>query len=250
MADQSSVPGIGPVDKKWVYAGGALIVGVVGYAYIKRRNANQAAAAAAPTVDTTTGATGSTGYVTPPNLGNYPVQTSTAPTTNSAWVQQATTDLEGLGYDPNFISTTLGLYLSSQSLTSDQAALVRVAWAYDGKPPETPNLPIVGGTTGGTTNPPTAAPGAVTGLRAIVWGSNYATFGFQPVSGADHYDVTEQSGGTRTIYGGTTQEIQFTEGGALGGNLKFPYTQQVRAVNSFGPGPWASTTIQSPGGTH
>ena len=60
--------------------------------------------------------------------------------------------LGNVGQDPSFVSGVLGKYLSSQPLTSDEANVVRMAWAFSGKPPQGPNtftLATSGGSTPG-----------------------------------------------------------------------------------------------------
>jgi LysM repeat protein len=152
-AEEINLPGVGSVPKTGLYVAGAVVVGVVGYAYWKRRQS------AAVAVDTTTGSVGGSDAFTNPNPGASGSDTvdvsgsSGKPTTNDAWANAA---LEALGgfYDGPFVVTTLGKYLSGQPLTADEAQLVRSAWAFVGHPPEDkPILLAGGGSTPGTPGP-------------------------------------------------------------------------------------------------
>jgi hypothetical protein len=160
MADQVRLPGIGEVDRRWLYAGGALVAGIVGYAWWQRSRGT-APAEAGPAIDPLTGLpvdpqTGTGGYVNP-----RPVQSvidGTNPDeirTNVQWTQAVTDKLTLLGsWDAGFIATTLGKYLANQPLNPDEQALVRTAWAYAGKPPEGPAQFVPAPTGGGGNNNP------------------------------------------------------------------------------------------------
>jgi hypothetical protein len=130
MAETVKLPGAGPVKKTWVYAGGALLVGIVGYAYYKRSRA--------PVVEPInpdalpedrvpfTDAQVSSG------LGES--QTAGAPVTVSDWVRQATDRLIELGGDATLIASALGKYVTHQKLTEPEADLVRQAVGQFGYP--------------------------------------------------------------------------------------------------------------------
>lgn len=172
----------------------------------------------------------------------YPVGLSPqgvpAPVTNTQWSRLALDELISKGDDPTLVANALSTYLSGGTLDAAAQAIINQALQLFGAPPEG-IIPV-------NTQQPVTVPGAVTGLRATEWGTDHASFSFTPVPGATSYDITQPNGQTRSIGAAT----DFTVGGALGGNVHYPYTQQVRAVNSAGTGPWASTTIQSSGGTH
>lgn len=156
MAEGVDLPAIGRVDKKYMYAALALVVGIVGYAWWNRR---ASAAADTPTVDPTTGsqdpASGGA-YVNPRPVQSTIDQTSDTIDTNVEWTQAVTEKLSLMFYDATFIATTLGKYLARQPLTTDEADLVRTAWAFQGKPPEGPDSFTLSNTGGGTTIPETA----------------------------------------------------------------------------------------------
>ena len=70
-----------------------------------------------------------------------------APSTNAEWAQQAEAYLSNIGYDAQTVAAALGKYLTGQTLTSDQSAIVAAAKGFFGNPPTTPPLPP-------TTTPP------------------------------------------------------------------------------------------------
>jgi hypothetical protein len=171
MAEEVHLPGGTEASKKWLIYGGSAAGLYVMYRWYAARKASAAAAAAGPTalpVDTsnTSAGQGDTGFANPdPNAGPSSFN-STALTTNSAWSSKVESDLVNLGYDAQTVATAIGLYLSQQPLALDQANIVRVAWAMDGKPPESPNLAILPAQTpptgGGTTTPPPSGGGTTT----------------------------------------------------------------------------------------
>ncbi len=157
------LPGLGPVDRKWLVIAGAGGVILVGYMWLRRR-ANNAAAGA---VDPATGSVGDTGFNNPvPGASGSDTIDNTTPgtiTTNAQWVNDAATRLGDL-YDAQFVIATLGKYLDGQPLTHDEANLVRSAWAVSGHPPVGDPPIILSQTTstpGGPT--PTPPPGSTTG---------------------------------------------------------------------------------------
>lgn len=141
MAGQITLPGIGPVDKKWVLAGGAAVVGIVGYAYFRR---GSGAADTPETVQETPDAGGD--ISTDSGYGNMPGATGNS---NGSWtqvdpdtidtIQEWTADvverLSGADWEPNFIYATLGKWFACEGLTEDEKRLVRAALVAGGTPP-------------------------------------------------------------------------------------------------------------------
>lgn len=78
-----------------------------------------------------------------------------APATNAAWAQQVEAYLQTLGYDPVATAAAIGKYLTGQTLTADQAAIVAAAKGFFGNPPQNvpnpPTTPPPGQSGGGTT---------------------------------------------------------------------------------------------------
>jgi len=167
MAEEVHVPGAGEVPKKWVMVVGGGAAVYVAFRWYRARSASAAAAAAGATplpVDTsnTAAAQGGVGGYTNPDPGAGPTSTTNALTTNAQWSTKVEQDLVNIGYDAQTVATALGLYLSNQPLTGDQQAIIRVAWAMDGKAPESPSLSIIPAqsppTGGGSTTPPPPPP--------------------------------------------------------------------------------------------
>lgn len=155
MPGTVTIPGLGQVEKKYVYAGAAVVVVIVGYFWI-RRNQTPGGDGADPTIDPLTGLPYTTenqpqtGYVNPNPVQSVIDTTGGAITTNAQWAAEVTDKLGNLGFDPNYLAGVLGKYLGGQAVTLDEAATVRAAWAYVGKPPEGPDVIKL---TTGTSNP-------------------------------------------------------------------------------------------------
>ena len=147
-----TLPGIGPTPKKYVIAGGALIAGIVGYAYWRHMQA--ATTSAAPPVDPALLAPSEQSFTNPnPNAtGSGTVNDTGPPATDAAWTTKAVDDMGNLGFDRMAVGVAIGKYLAGQGLTSDEAQWVRTVWGLDGRPPQHPTLAIVT-TTGGSTGP-------------------------------------------------------------------------------------------------
>lgn len=138
------IPGIGPVEKKWVYVGSALVAGIVGYAYWNRARADSAESEVS---DYTTEPdyamdSGVDDYVNPGGSQD-PVDEDflTAPANNAEWSQKAISVLIDLGYDSLEAANAIGRYMGRQTLTTKQADMVRVATSQLGPPP-TGSFPI------------------------------------------------------------------------------------------------------------
>ncbi len=141
---ETDVPGIGKTPKKAVILIGGGAAAYVAYRWYGARRASASVAAATP-VDTANSAAAqgsASGYTNP---GGIPGQAPAAAglTDNAAWTATVEQDLAGLGYDGQAVALAVGLYLSGQPLTPDQQAIIRVAWGFDGKPPQNTNLAII-----------------------------------------------------------------------------------------------------------
>lgn len=230
------IPGIGPVDKKWVYVGGAAVAGIVGYAYWNRSRAE----AAEPEVDDYTSGTdyamdsGVDEYVNPGG-SQAPVDEDyiTAPTSNPEWSQKAIAFLVDNGYDPVEASFAVGRYMLRQSLSSLQANMIRAASAVLGPPP-VGSYPIEVTTTP-TTPPKQELPKltAPTGLSAHDIDSTDAGFIWNAVTGARWYEL-QRSGRSQTYNTASTHVSM------LGLKRNTTYSVKVRAVGmDKKPGPWS-----------
>jgi hypothetical protein len=152
------VPVIGKAKKSYVAVGVAAIVGVAGFAWYRRVQGDQAAAAPGYYADTRTGSELPTDDYTNPG-SNEDGQSGTgiggdsgwrAPTTNEAWAQQVLDRLTW--YEPSAVSAAIGKYLTRQQVTADEATMIREAWAQVGRPPV--DQPLLTS----TTTPPTTTP--------------------------------------------------------------------------------------------
>jgi hypothetical protein len=145
---------LGPMNRQMITIVIAISVGIVGFAFWRNRSAGTAAAAAAQSA-TDAALTPATDF-TPAPTGDSTVSsdTSTQPSTNAQWTQQAISYLSSVGFDPSAVATALGLYLARQPVTSDQAAIINDARASTGEPPTGGPYPLVTGLPGATTTPP------------------------------------------------------------------------------------------------
>lgn len=260
MAGTMNVPGIGNVNKTYVYAGGALVVGIVGYAYYKRRQQdNQAAADATAGTDSTTPTdttgTGDTGSVYQPPVGYdssaydysyggsagaysppyyYSPGSPNAPVlaTDAAWFQAAVSWLEQNGTDSQAAAAALGNYMHNICMTESQANIVREAEGALGRPPQTShNIAICsasGGSGGGTTTPTPTAP---SGLHVTSTGKTTVGLSWHGVSHATHYRIYRA--GVSSHIGDVTG-TSFTVHGL---KRRTHYTFHVRAWNGTKMGP-------------
>jgi hypothetical protein len=193
--DVVNVPFFGEQRKEYLIAGGAVAAGYLGWKALKKRGSGAPSTGAgalsgtaaqgtfvgydatgAPvyqnasgqdvdangnpdTVVTPAGTAGG-GYTNPAPItvsGTQNTGAGSAPQTDQAWTQAVEADLTGVGYDPQTVATAVAQYLASQPLTAAQITIIRTAWAYEGRPPQHPNLPTIaqqnppaGGGGGGT----------------------------------------------------------------------------------------------------
>jgi hypothetical protein len=135
-AETINLPVIGAAKRTYVYAGGALVLGIVGYAWWKAQ-----AAAPAP-IDT--GAVDVPVEELPGQSGG-PAFASTGGgtsdtgamfiTTNGEWSDAALAKMIDLGYDSVQVSTALGKFLANQQVTATEASWIYTALGLVGEPP-------------------------------------------------------------------------------------------------------------------
>jgi Fibronectin type III domain len=260
------VPLVGELPKWSVYGGGTLMLGFAGVWYYRRRQASSAASTTASSTDATATDTGS-GYgdggygyggdtslgsdpygLYDPNTGQYLYPGTGAPgptvpviTTDAEWTQQVVTILQSSGYDPQSVTSAIGLAFAGHCLTADQETLWSAAVAVGGTPPA-PGTPVpvhlcgkgTGGGGGGASKPKRAPGGLhVTGLTATS-----ATLNWSKVAGATAYDVSFTEAGPGNA-GQSERHITVTDNSYHMGALN-PHTThhwQVAARNSVGAGP-------------
>jgi len=261
MADgtggEVTVPGVGPVEKKYVYWAAGITAGIVLYAYWKHRSSS---AAPALVTDPTTGALAATGGSPPPIDTSGGSGTPGMITNNQQWTQDVLNKMGAVGGDEEaHILSVLGKYLNKVALQPDEIDIVRQAWALSGKPPEGPDNFIIASTGTGTGTPPppsgggtggVTAPGAVTGLHVtqnVQAGpsNDHIAVAWNPVSGATGYHVTFDDpwnlGQFAQDVSGTS--ASFSNIQALGQHVRI----NVTAHNSAGNGPTAQVTATAAG---
>lgn len=131
MEQQVKVPGVGKVKTTYVIAAGALVAGIVGYAWWTRRSA----AASAPVYDVDS--VGETDYRAPGASSNY---TAPAPpegtiSTNVQWSNAALQWAQTHGYDEFTAAMAVAQYLSRKPLNTKEADFIQVVTAQIGPPP-------------------------------------------------------------------------------------------------------------------
>jgi hypothetical protein len=264
MADVK-LPGVGNVDSKWVWAGGALIVGIVGFAYIRNRSVS-ASVTEEPAGDESAV---TSDYADYSNLygdayatdyaydGGYPsyypsyyepaygqnttVQTAD-PVTNSEWTQRSIEHLELVGIESGAASLAVSRFLLKECLTAAQADIVRQAIAAVSNPPQG-NFSIIVCPTNTPTTPgggssTATGQGPVKGLKAAGTYTQHVTLDWSPVSGAKGYTVYRN--GSRVL------TVLYSTATVWGLRKNTKYTFKVVPVRSDGKaGTGASISVRT-----
>lgn len=232
MADTVDVPAVGNVQKKYVMIGGALVVGIVGYAWWKRGTGappadvpaySEGDVTADGIADTAGGSAGGAA-----NSGGADHNDSGVITSDQQWAQRANELLSG-AYDPAAVAEALGAYITHQTLTSAQAGIVRAAIGQLGYPPGGA-YPVQTGT--GSTPSALVEP---KGLHMRSRTGSMVTMQWDPVPGASHYRLFQE--GVSEDVGASNDPIQGV------GNLRpnSSYRFRVAAVDAGGKtGPYSS----------
>ena len=143
MADTINVPGLGPTRAVYVYVGGALVVGIVGYAWYKNQQATPTDFVGASPDDYATGDYDSPlGNSGGNSTGNFDSTDPNAITTNAEWTAFVVEKLASYNYDAATVSAALGKYLARQGLTEQEISIVQQAIAVAGLPPVGGPYPI------------------------------------------------------------------------------------------------------------
>ena len=142
------VPGVGRVERKYVWGGLAVAASIAAWYWWRARMASSSSTSSTTdpnAIDPLTGLpfsaeqNGNTGFVNPNPVTSIDTRTGNGINDNQAWTADVIEKLGNVGQDPAFVSGVLGKYLAEQPLTSEEANLVRMAWAFSGKPPQGPN---------------------------------------------------------------------------------------------------------------
>lgn len=216
MPSEIKVPGIGPVDKKYVYIGAAGIAGYVGYMYWRNRQAATTTdtSSTTDTTSTDTGASdtgasydpgynysayadtyGSAPYYNSPS--GYPIynQPINQVTNNGEWAADAESKLTDNGVDALQASSAIGRFLAGLCLSEAQADIVRQAEGFSGAPPQgsfsVKICPPSGGSgsSGGSTGGTLPGPGD---LHATAVGSTTCDLAWLRVPGAISYHLYDR----------------------------------------------------------
>lgn len=226
MADTVNLPGAPGVKKQWVLAGGALVAGIVGYAYLKR--SREAATVTPPTPS----------ELPPADLAGVSTGGGTTTTglqfitTNAEWSQDATEKLTALGYDSVAVSSAISKYLASQFVTSQEAQYIYAAIAFSGHPPVGSFSVRLEPTPTSTSSPPPPTrpgiPGAPSGFHAT-WDAAHKQYvlAWSAPAGATGYGLY-RAGIPITFPKQPHQAV---------GNITATYTVKAHnARNQYGPG--------------
>jgi hypothetical protein len=202
MADTINLPGLGPTKATYVYAGGALVIGIVGYAWYQNQKATaNADFVGAQPEDYATGEYDSPlGNSGGNSTGDYDSTDPNAIRTNAQWTAFAVEKLSTYNYDAATVASALGKYLARQGLTETEIGIVQQAIAVAGPPPIGGPYPI----SNALPNNPTYKPYIVYYLEKSNpprWALAGGAEKWQEISGADKQDaanqwVTAHMGGT------------------------------------------------------
>jgi hypothetical protein len=149
MPETVKLPGVGPVKKTWVYVGGALIVGIVGYAYFSRATGGGGGEDLEPSpgvIPEDYGEFAEDRYPPPTSVGSGSVDDFGAGSiinTNTEWFAAALSGLADAGYEPLNVAATLGKFLSRQGLSADEKVVIQAAKGMVGEPPQGGPWPII-----------------------------------------------------------------------------------------------------------
>lgn len=241
MAGEVQLPAVGRVKRSYVIVGAGVVAGIVGYAYWRQRQA--AAAAPIPAysdsdvtpddsevTDTAGGLAGATA-----DSGGAVNDETDVPTSDQQWVQDAA-EIIGGSYDSGSVYTALGLYITHQPVSTDQAAIISAAIGAMGYPPGG-NYPI--DTQAGASPSSFGAPGDV---HVVGTTTTSVTLAWDAVTGASGYHVWRNGDSAPEDTGSTSLTL-----GGLQPNTS--YSVQVAARDAAGNTGPKSTTITAKTGT-
>jgi hypothetical protein len=238
MAETIKLPVLGPTKRGWVIAGGALIAGIVGYAWWNRARIGTPADEILPE-DIPQDREPPPTVVGEQNFDTGEVRAII--NTNPEWYTAAVEYLVSTGgFDFTFTTVTLGKFLARRELTEAEANLVQAAKGAVGEPPQGGPWPIIRAQPSGPTTPPTTLTAPAVRARQTSRTSVSITWG--RVTGATGYQVRRVRGGTpgtgepwisvgtRTSHTATARPLRKSE-----------FAWGVRAVRSGEKGPEART---------
>ena len=255
MAEQIDIPKVGKLKKQYVYVIGGAAVVFIGWKYYQSSKAGAAETpTVTPPVEDTYGGTGSDTsagyqYAGAGNTSTSSVDTTTTPTTNQQWTQNAVAYADSLGYSTAAVAAAIGKYLRSEALTTTEQTYIKTVLAGVGSPP-------VGGPYTIITAPDTGTSSfkAPTGVKEISATTSSIDFQWGTVSGASGYRIFRTDLGNEPI--GDSADTKFS---ARGLRPNTTYHFQVAGRNANGAiGPKSATftaktkgvTLKAPTGLH
>lgn len=247
-----TVPGIGPVEKKYLYVGGAAILGFVAYEWYRNSQStgaaqDQAAADQYSLDQETTPDSYDPYYSGDSTYSNEDTSESTTTwTTNADWITAAEDIAGSLGISSSTAASVLNKWLSGQQLTQDEANQVnsiRAAMGTD--PPQGGPYPvkISTGASAKQLNAPLVKVASTTkkSTAAVSWGK---------LTSAAYYEVQARSepkygSGKWTGYSQFASHATGTSANVGPLNNNKVYQFRVRGYDSSGnPGKWGAATTQ------
>lgn len=241
MADTVTVPGLGPVKETYVWAGGALVIGVAGYAWWQYNRNREPVdfVGASPDdygvsdYDSPLGSSGTN------STGDYSQLDPEAIDTNAKWTIDAADKLANRGYTSSVVLAALGKYLNRKGLTEAEIEIVQAAIAVSGPPPVggpypiTNALPPPPSTGGGNTNPPPPTTSTLTKVTGISWVAIW-TFAIEL-----HWNKVNNATGYEIFVNGSSYMTTGTVTGVMLRNNIKPgtYNVTVRAKKGSETGP-------------
>lgn len=194
------IPAIGPVDKKWVIAGGATVAVIVGYAYFRSsgRSGDDAPADGGDPADDGTNAPGDTGD----SSGSWSEVDPDEIDTIQEWTADVVAKLSEANWDAQVVYATIGKWIAGEGLTAAEKLLVMAAIAAGGQPPGGP-YPIKSATPIPTPTPdpdpdptptPTPTPTAYVTVKVAKYTSTSPPWNSTMWGIAKHYGYGSASG--------------------------------------------------------
>jgi hypothetical protein len=208
MAEVVKVPVLGKVKQSWLYAGGAAVAGIVGYAWWSGAGQGDED----ETFDVELPATD----YEPPTVVDSGISVGAAAQgepiarTNVEWASMAREQLDALGFSVTVVNSALTKYLGKERLNVTESAAIAAVVAILGQPPTGGPYSIL------NESPAPPAPSALpapTNLRAVYVGpGSTATnakmrVSWTPVDGAVSYVFYHVGGSTGTISNTTFDTI-------------------------------------------
>jgi hypothetical protein len=230
MVEVVKVPVVGKVPKPALYAGGAAVAGIVGYAWWTR---------GALIEDETTDVELPATDFEPPTVVDSGISVGGAAAaepiarTNVEWRSMAAEQAAALGFADAVINSGLTKYLAKERLGATELLMVSAVVAILGQPPTGGPYPIIAAPVAPTpTATKPAAPSAVN-VRRI--NRTQVIVSWTPVVGATRYEVRTERAPAQ--YGPWNSTGLRTSSVPITLHFRTRYAWSVRAVNAAGTGP-------------